>query len=98
MDNESGAQRHALIVELESRRILHEVECASLARAINSPHTDARARQASIQRLDYLKRELQKLGASLRLLRDEPATKDSQQNSAPDFTALDTAPDRCKKL
>jgi cell division protein FtsB len=69
VDNGSGAQRHALILKL----VICQVACESLTRTINSPHTDARAREASMQRLNQLKRELQELRTSLQLLRDEPA-------------------------
>ena len=82
MENEGGAQRQALIVQLESRRIIREVQCATLALAIDSPRSNARARQSSIQRLNQLKRGLEEIKASLQLLRGDPAIKDVQQNFA----------------
>ena len=84
MENEGGAQRQALIVQLESRRIIREVQCATLALAIDSPRSNARARQSSIQRLNQLKRGLEEIKASLQLLRGEPATDDEQQKSTGD--------------
>jgi hypothetical protein len=96
--NDGGTNRHSLILKLESRRILCEVQCATLSLTINSPQTDARVRESSIQRLNQIKQELQEIKSSLRLLRDDPAIKDAQQNTKLDPGGEDTAPGRDKKV
>jgi hypothetical protein len=96
--NDGGTNRHSLIVQLESRCIICELQCATLSLAINSPQTDARVRESSTQRLNQLKQELQEIKSSLRLLRDDPAIKDAQQNTKPDTRGENPPPGRDKKV
>ena len=72
MTNEGGTDRHSQILQLESRRIILEVQRTYVIRSIDSPGTAAHVRQALIHRRDDLTRQLAQINASLRLLRDEP--------------------------
>jgi hypothetical protein len=69
--NEGGTDRHSRIVELESRRIILQVQRDYVMRSLDSPGTAAHLRQALIHRRDDLTRQLAHIDASLRLLRDE---------------------------
>ena len=71
MDNKGEASRESRIVQLESRRIILEVQRAFVTHSLNSPKTETRVRRALTHRRDDLTRQLAQIDASLRLLREE---------------------------
>jgi hypothetical protein len=69
--NEGGSDRHSQIVQLESRRIILQLQRQYVISSIDSPGTEARMRKALTLRRDNLTRQIAQIDASLRLLRDE---------------------------
>ena len=71
MTNIGGSDRHSQIVQLESRRIILQIQREYVIRSM-SPGAEARIRHSLTYRRDNLTQQIAEVDASLRLLRDEP--------------------------